>query len=218
MPSKPSGWWPALALAVGCGFLLLSQRQHPAPLSAPLSELPHELLGLSGKDVPVSPEEQRIAGMDSFILRLYGNPAEFSIYVGYYETQNHGHSIHSPKNCLPGAGWAPLSHSTVTLSSSSGPHLVNRYVVANGNATALVYYWYQGRGRIQANEYAVKWDLLRDKAVRGRSEEALVRIVVPILKNDAAAADSRAAQLGTQLVDLVQKHLPDFPGRPMAGG
>jgi EpsI family protein len=180
--------------------------------------MPQSLLGLVGRDIPISAEEQRIAGMSSFVLRFYGNPAEFSVYVGYYETQSQGRSIHSPKNCLPGAGWDPLSSGTVTLSSASGPHRVNRYVLANGNATALVYYWYQGRGRVQASEYAVKWDLLRDKAVRGRSEEALVRIVVPIERNDVAAADNRASRLGAQLVDEVQKHLPEFPGRPMAGG
>ena len=51
----------------------------------------------------------------------------------------------------------------------------------------LVLYWYQGRGRIQANEYLVKWDLLRDSALRQRSEEALVRIVVPITASEADA-------------------------------
>jgi EpsI family protein len=214
-------WLPAVTLAAGCGFLLLSSQQKAVPLQAPLAELPRTFLGAVGRDIPISPEEQRIAGMSSYVLRSYaegGGPAAFSVYVGYYETQNQGRSIHSPRNCLPGAGWEPLSHGSVTLSSASGPHRVNRYLLANGNATALVYYWYQGRGRVQASEYAVKWDLLRDKAIRGRSEEALVRVVVPIVNNDVAAADSTASQLGMWLVDEVQKHLPDFPGRTMAGG
>jgi EpsI family protein len=218
MSPRGRRWLPAIALAAGCGFLLLSQRQQAVPLVVPLAEMPRSLQGLAGRDIPISPEEQRIAGMSSFVLRFYGNPAAFSVYVGYYETQSQGRSIHSPKNCLPGAGWEPLSNGTVMLNSSSGPQRVNRYLLANGNATALVYYWYQGRGRVQANEYSVKWELLRDKAVRGRSEEALVRIVVPIEGNDVAAADSKAARLGAQLVDEVQKHLPEFPGRPMAGG
>ena len=56
---------------------------------------------------------------------------------------------------------------------------MNQYVLKNGPATAVVFYWYQGRGRIVANEYAVKWNLLRDAAVAGHTEEALVRVVVP---------------------------------------
>jgi hypothetical protein len=52
-----------------------------------------------------------------------------------------------------------------------------------------VYYWYQGRGRVAASEYQVKWELLRDAALRARTEEAMVRIVVPL----GAAAEEAAA-------------------------
>ena len=57
---------------------------------------------------------------------------------------------------------------------------VNRYVLAQGGQRALVYYWYQGRGRVAASEYQVKWELLRDAAFKARTEEAMVRIVVPL--------------------------------------
>ena len=57
---------------------------------------------------------------------------------------------------------------------------VNQYLLQRGEDQALVLYWYQGRGRVEANEYRVKWDLLRDAALHRRSDEALVRIIVPI--------------------------------------
>ena len=220
MPAaKLSAWVPALLLGAGCALLALVQRQQVTPLSAPLSGLPREIQGFAGTDVPIPAEEQRIAGMSSFVLRLFVDSAQraaFSVYVGYYEAQSQGKSIHSPKNCLPGAGWEPLSAGVTVLRTRGGSYRVNRYVLANGNHTALVYYWYQGRGRIQASEYAVKWDLLRDKAVRGRSEEALVRIVVPYDKDGLARSDSLAARIGSQLVGEVQRRLPEYPGRPMS--
>jgi EpsI family protein len=74
---------------------------------------------------------------------------------------------------------------------------VKRYLLANGAARAMVYYWYQGRGRIEANEYKVKWDLLRDAALHGRTEEALVRVVVPV----AAPADASPAAEAAVLAD-----------------
>jgi EpsI family protein len=67
-----------------------------------------------------------------------------------------------------------------------GSPVVNQYVLKNGAATAVAYYWYQGRGRIVANEYAVKWNLLRDAALLGHTEEALVRIVVPVVARGTA--------------------------------
>ena len=44
-------------------------------------------------------------------------------------------------------------------------HVVNHYILKKGALRAVVLYWYQGRGRIVANEYAVKWNLLRDAAL-----------------------------------------------------
>ena len=37
------------------------------------------------------------------------------------------------------------------------------------------------------NEYRVKWNLLKDAAVRRRSDEALVRIVVPVRTSESEA-------------------------------
>jgi hypothetical protein len=75
-----------------------------------------------------------------------------------------------------------------------------------------VYYWYQGRGRVAADEFRVKWDLLRDKALTGRSDEALVRIVVPYAGN-VAPADSLARKVAAVLIPQVESHLPAYPGR-----
>jgi hypothetical protein len=71
-----------------------------------------------------------------------------------------------------------------------------------------VYYWYQGRGRVAHNEYRVKYELLRDAAVLGRTEEALVRIVVPVISNDVAAADALAMRIAGDLADDVERVLP----------
>ena len=49
-------------------------------------------------------------------------------------------------------------------------------------------YWYEGRGRVEANEYAVKWDLLRDAALRRRTKETLVRVVVRVADADGDTA------------------------------
>ena len=59
---------------------------------------------------------------------------------------------------------------------------------------------------VEANEYAVKLDLLRDASLRRRSEEALVSIIVPVTDSEerALGVASRAAgvvvpALGTAL-------------------
>lgn len=215
-------WLPAVVLGLGCALLLLAKRQTPLPLVQPLtSTIADTLLGHPSSDLEISPEERAIAGMSDYLLRVYGADStryEFSVYVGYYEEQVQGRSIHSPKNCLPGAGWEPISAGNARVTASTGAFEVNRYLLGNQNARALVYYWYQGRGRVASNETAVKWDLLRDKARLGRSEEALVRIVVPIRGGvDEAEADRIAATLAGTLIPQVFAALPAGPEGRAAG-
>ena len=130
-----------------------------------------------------------------------------SVYVGYYNQQRRGKTIHSPKNCLPGSGWEALASTTMEIESSVGPVTVNRYLLQRDNDQAVVLYWYQGRGRIQANEYAVKLDLLRDAALQRRSDEALVRLVIPI-RRDEAAAHELGLKLAATVAPMVENALP----------
>ncbi len=202
-------WVPAVVLASGVLLLQTVGRQRPMHLSQPLSTLPAEFDGLIGQDVPVTKDEQRVAGMSSFVSRVYGRDSSvaFSLYVGYYESQTQGKTIHSPKNCLPGAGWEPVTASEIRLPLAGGSVPVNRYLIAKKDQRALVYYWYQGRGRVSANEYRVKWELLRDASLKHRTDEALVRIVVPVWSSEEEA-ENLARRVAAWLVPSVYHILP----------
>ena len=68
---KARQWAPAGVLAVGCGFLLLSARQLAMPLVEPLSTLPTTVQGFTGRDIEVPPEQRAIAGMSSYVMRIF---------------------------------------------------------------------------------------------------------------------------------------------------
>ena len=80
---------------------------------------------------------------------------------------------------------------------------------------AVVYYWYQGRGRVVANEYAVKLNLLRDAALKGHTEEALVRIVIPVHASDSTQkiADMLGMSIAPRLMSEVEDVLPSSATR-----
>jgi len=207
-----SRWVPAAVLGFGClvNGAVVARRSGPMPLRGAIESVTPELLGARAVDIKVTPEEQRVAGMSAYVLRQYSPPGgpQFSVYVGYYDEQRQGKSIHSPKNCLPGAGWEPVESGTITIATAGGIITVNRYRVAKQGAQALVYYWYQGRGRVAHDEMLVKYELLRDAALHGRTEEALVRIVMPVTGTDIAGADSLARQVAPSLVADVYRVLP----------
>jgi EpsI family protein len=211
-------WIPAILLGLGCILLFRIGEQDEAPLRAPLAQLPDTFNGFESQDVEVSAEERAVAGVSDYLMRVYMQDSLLasSLYVGYYSSQVQGKTIHSPKNCLPGAGWDPISAEEKTIDVLTTSYRVNRYILGKGTARALVYYWYQGRGRISANEYAVKWELLRDKARAGRSEEALVRIVVPI-RTTEEEAEEMAIQLARDVIDPLFSVLPAFPRKATEG-
>jgi EpsI family protein len=138
--------------------------------------------------------------MSDYVARMYlrDSTVAFTTLVSYYDRQSQGKTIHSPRNCLPGAGWEILRGGTRSIVVDGVPRVVNQYVLKNGQATAIAYYWYQGRGRIVASEYQVKWNLLRDAAFLGHTEEALVRVVVfpPETRSSTEAADSASTEQG----------------------
>lgn len=213
-------WLPAVILSIGCIGLLGSKRQVDMPLVRPLNEvLPDTLFGFAGQDRIVPPEERKISGVSQYAFRVFAGDSgavRLSIYVGYYEAQSQGKTIHSPKNCLPGAGWEPLESENLVLDAQGYKFPVNRYVLENKGRRAVVYYWYQGRGRVSANEYLVKWEQVRDRALAGRSDEALVRVLVPVTAGlTLTAADSLAVGVSKAIIRPIYASLPGFPSRPV---
>ncbi len=219
---------PAAVLGLGCLLLTGVRRQHTAPLGVPLNAIPVALAGTEGHERTMSDEERRANAVSDYVFRTFGPESltTFSLYVGYYQRQATGKSIHSPRNCLPGVGWQTVESGKASVTTAGGPVTVNRYILANGPSQALVYYWYQGRGRVAHNEYTVKWDLLRDAVAHGRSEEALVRLVIPIRRAPGYStaawrariqeAESVAQQAAREIIPRLHQALPAWnAGRPV---
>ena len=112
-----SAWLPGGMLTLGCIFTLAVDRQHPSPLALPLDSIPTTMAGRPGSPGTARARcggcrRTKAAGVSSYLFRWYaGDEAPFDIYVGYYEEQTQGRTIHSPKNCLPGSGWEALKQS-----------------------------------------------------------------------------------------------------------
>ena len=218
---------PAALLLAGCLLQVGVRPQHTAPLPGPLRAMPVALAGTDGRDREMSDEERRASAVTDYVFRTFGPDSQtaFSLYVAYYQRQATGRAIHSPRNCLPGVGWQTVEAGKASVIVDGRPVTVNRYILASGQSQALVYYWYQGRGRVAHNEYTVKWDLLRDAVAHGRSEEALVRLVIPIRRAPGYTTDAWrrrineaedvARSAAAEMIPRLERALPTWDtGRP----
>jgi EpsI family protein len=176
--------WITAGLLVGA-FLLLHNVSHgeAVVLHQPLQELPYTLDSWTGTEQPLQERIIQAVGVSDYTNRIYFSPqlGAAQLYVGYYASQRTGDTIHSPKNCLPGAGWDPVQSGYIKISIPGGRQIVvNEYVIQQGSDKQLVFYWYQGRGRVIASEYSGKFWMVADAISRNRTDGALVRVVTPM--------------------------------------
>jgi EpsI family protein len=86
----------------------------------------------------------------------------------------------------------------------------NRAIIQKDQHKQLVYYWFQQRGRYIANEYLVKWYLLKDSIFNNRSDGSLVRLVTPIATNETEeTADQRLLQFSNEVAYQLKNYLPN---------
>jgi EpsI family protein len=183
--------WITGGLLLGA-FILLHNVSHGEPIAFhhPLRDLPYTVGSWLGQERPLSERIVQAVSVSDYTNRFYFSDgiAPVQLYVGYYESQKTGDTIHSPKNCLPGAGWDPVHSGFATIAIAGGRQIVvNEYVIQQEEDKQLVFYWYQARGRVIASEYAAKFWMVADAISRNRTDGALVRLVTPINDNEASA-------------------------------
>ena len=167
-------------------------------------------------DPPLDEAVLKVLGVDDYLSRAYYQPsgAGVGLYLGYYASQRQGDTIHSPMNCLPGAGWEPVSAAHLHMSNvdlAGRAITVNRYVIQKGLDRHLVLYWYQGRGRVVASEYWSKAFLIRDAIMTNRTDGSLVRVLVPFDAGDErnlAPAEALAEEFVRVIFPTLGSFLP----------
>jgi EpsI family protein len=69
-------------------------------------------------------------------------------------------------------------------------------------------WWYQGRGRIYANEFLNKLYLISDALFKRRTDGALVRVHSPIYANEQQALDDQLAFV-KEIMPILERYIPD---------
>jgi EpsI family protein len=187
------------------------------PVSQPLNQLPQTIGPWQmSQDIPLDQEVLDVLGKGVFLNRVYRqdsaspSPAELGLFIGYFPTQRTGQAIHSPQNCLPGAGWTFESSGVTSLNTPSGQTLqVGEYIIANGSSKDEVLYWYRSHGRTMASDYVAKLYTLLDSIRYNRTDAALIRVVVPITQDGQQAAHDRAVHFAEQLSPFLPAYIPD---------
>ncbi|MGH9541782.1 MAG: exosortase C-terminal domain/associated protein EpsI [Terriglobales bacterium] len=200
----------AAILAATFGLRTWLSAAPDVPTRQPLADFPGQLQGRGQlwtlvSQERVAPDVLNVLKADDYLLRDYRDSqgAEAGFFVAYYRNQKAGDAMHSPKNCLPGAGWEPVMNDRITVADTNGQRAqVNRYLVENEGNRMMVLYWYQAQGRIIASEYWGKFYLIWDALTQHRRDGAIVRVTLPMAYGESIPAATATA------LNLAQASLP----------
>lgn len=200
-------------LIIQTALLYSSIRSEYIPSSRPLSDVPREFGAWTMvQEGYVDKDTQDVLKADDLLNRIYsapGNSTAVSLFVASFRTQRNGKTPHSPKNCLPGAGWTQLSSDKYPIDVGlAAPILVNRYVIFHGDERELVLYWYQSRDRVVADEFQAKFWVLADAIRLNRTDTALVRVIVPIREKNEEEATQTGVEFVRAFFRTLQQYLP----------
>ena len=198
------------------GILIYSAvRPEAVPPGRPLKDFPRMLGSWEFvQDGVVDKESLEVLQADDLLNRQYKRgPLPAGVFVAAFQSQRTGKSPHSPKNCLPGAGWTPLEDTKINIDVGKGvghdaPITVNRYIIASGEQRSLVLYWYQSRDRVVAGEFEAKFWVMADAIRLNRTDTALVRVIVPVINKDENAAQRQAEDFVQAIYPNLRQFLP----------
>ncbi len=197
-----------LLTVVITNFASQSERIRP---NRPFSEFPLEIADWQGKKSELDQQVYNILGVEDYILANYRKEASgmVNLYVGFYQSQKEGDIIHSPKNCMPGAGWniAETSIEPVEMTSTGKSINVIKLLLQKGREKQIVLYWFQSRGRIISSEYMQKIWLVIDSVTKQRTDGSFVRLISPV-----AVDEQKTLQLlkefANKVYPILDEHIP----------
>lgn len=209
--------WPfivALAMLLTTwGSLQMLSHGEQTPLKRPFAELPLIVADRwHGKELGLEQNILNVLKLDDYMMRAYkddrSNPALVWLYIGYYQSQRTGATYHSPRNCLPGAGWQFVETEQVTIPVQEGSKInINKVLIEKGLDKQVILYWYHDRGRVIASEYWAKSYMVWDAITQNRTDGALVRISLPVTTTPEDAYRVGLAFL-QDLWPLLQAYMP----------
>ena len=192
--SLPRSFFIATAIVTAgaiAGFTLKPQADI-TPARQDFATFPLQMSGWTGHRGVLDAIYLDTLQLDDYVLADYEDAGGtlINFYSAYYATQHGTRRAHSPRNCIPGGGWtiARMERRLVPIGINGAQLPVNRAVITLGDQRAIVYYWYQERGRLLTNDNVVKWYLFWDGLTRHRTDGALVRLVaaLPPRKSETA--------------------------------
>ncbi len=182
-------------------------------LNKPFSTFPKQIGEWAGKEEHFDEKIYDVLGVDDSFLSNYhtSDGRQVHLYIGFYQSQREGDLIHSPKHCMPGAGWNIIGTSIEELIvPNHNPEKIKmiKLLLEKGAQRQVVLYWFQSRGRFIASEYMQKIYLVIDSIMKHRTDGSFVRLIAPVVADNEEKSVKDLKGFAKLLIPILQEYIP----------
>jgi EpsI family protein len=172
----------AAMLILGAYTFKLRHRHHSDTVMPDLSSIPEKAGDFSSRDEMIPPGSLATLGADTTLARRYVSPSGMVIelFIGYFSHQQQNSQIHSPKHCYPGSGWDIAKEGKVRISLSGKEAMVKQLVISYGDERQMVIYWFEMGGKVIPDEFALKYNQMKNAILSRTQSAAFVRFSAQI--------------------------------------
>lgn len=178
----------------------LRYRAPEAPPAPDLDSLPRAAGDYAGVDESLDARNLEVLGSDKALFRTYrrGAESESWLFIGYFGSQQENSQIHSPKHCYPGSGWNILEEGRTQIPIDGAGLAAKHLVISDGVETLFIIYWFASANGTLTNEFALKWNQMKNSLLGRPQETAFVRFstLLPGGEGDPGAKNELAALAG----------------------
>lgn len=182
--------------------------------SEPLSMLPRNLAGwYSLGDEIFDAEIIDVLKPTDYVARTYAKSAgeRVNLYLGYHGGGKGSGEVHSPRHCLPGAGWQHVETKPVVIETAAGSINAAAALYARNESRQLFLYWFEVGGTTTPNEYRMKYEQTVGTLAKGRKDVLFVRLAVPVATT-VDSATAAASGFAKDAAPLIRRLLPPWGG------
>jgi exosortase D (VPLPA-CTERM-specific) len=194
---------------------VLPEKTIVTPVRDQFSVFPLDLKDWKGQHQRMDVVYRNALPWSDYLLANYAKPGGglVNVFVPYFPSLYEDSYSHNPAVCLPGNGWVIEEQGIKELpngrEAGRRPLRINRLVATIEGKKHVVYYWFQHKGRIIANQNAVKPLLLWNSLMEGRTDGALVRLTIGIDSvSDMPAADAALEDMAAELIQVLPRFVP----------
>jgi EpsI family protein len=197
-------WFPALILCLLGAYRLGFPLQEGA--QSRLRDLPYELLGLHGQDVPIDEMILDDLNPDELVIRRYRRPDGVPLWVVLVYFVNTRLGGHDPQLCYVSQGYRIEALPQIRLEGEQGEVTANAFVATRRNRLERVAtFWHTAAGHSIANVRRYRNHLF----FQGVRENRLYGVFVRISTLETGRR-GEAAQWNERFVAEVARRLPDL--------